>query len=145
MSDFNLDPLNVPNEWHRYLYRSVLLPWETVLKRSKTFPRFDGRKPLHGISLIKVDALKDFDQTNKQHNGDQTAKELFVFYCSEGAALKDVLALLRNCVAHGHYSSPRSGWIVFHHVYKGKTKFSGQAKISSLKKLVDHITGGASS
>lgn len=145
MSEFNLDPLNVPNEWHRYLYRSVLLPWETVLKRRKTFPRFDGRKPLHGISLIKVDALKDFDEINKQKISGQAAKEFFIFYSSEGPALKDVLALLRNCVAHGHYSCPRNGWILFQHVYKGKTKLSGQAKFSNLKNLVDYITGGASS
>lgn len=144
MSELKLDPLNAPNEWHRYLYRSVLLPWEADLKRSKTFPRFDSRKPLHGISLIKVDALKDFDEINKQHIGGQAAKELFVFYSSEGPALKDVLALLRNCVAHGHYSCPRSGWILFHHVYKGKTKLAGQAKFSNLKNLVEQIAGESS-
>lgn len=57
----NLDSLNVPNEWHRLLYRSVLLEWAISLCDRQKFPRFSPRKPVCDVEMAKVDALKDME------------------------------------------------------------------------------------
>ncbi len=141
MIDEVMNPIDVPNEWHRFLYRSVLLEWETSICKREKFPRFVGRKPLAGISLTKVGLLKDVEKTvNDRRFHSQV--EALIFY-SNGVALKDLLGLIRNCVAHGHYSCPRHGWIRFHHVYQKKLKLSGQVRFSNLKELVNAIVNSA--
>lgn len=57
----NPDSLNVPIEWHRFLYRYVLLEWETSLSDRQKFSPFRPRKPICGVELAKVDALKDIE------------------------------------------------------------------------------------
>lgn len=136
-----MNPIDAPNDWHRFLYRSVLLEWETSLHKRNLFPRFNGRKPLAGIKLVKVDSLKNFEQALVDSDSSKQV-ESFVFY-SNGLALKELLGLIRNCVAHGHYSCPKKGWIRFHHVYKNKTKLSGQAKFANLKAMVGIIVNGS--
>ena len=143
MNDPVLDPTNVPTEWHRFLYRSVLLEWETALHQRTQFPRFNARKPVAGISLIKVEGLAELRQLHERQPLMQKPTESMLFY-STGTALKDLFKLMRNCVAHGHYSVPRKGWIVFHHMHDKKLKLSGQAKFSSIKALVEAIAAGDS-
>lgn len=138
MSELLLDPVNVPVEWHRFLYRSVLLEWETVLYQRKHFPRFNGKKPMSGINLVKVDGLPELRQRFNDQADTQKPAECLAFHTNE-TALKGLFKLIRNCVAHGHYSSPRKGWICLHHVYQGKLKLSGQVKFTSLKNLVGSI------
>lgn len=142
MSKPLLDPVNVPVEWHRFLYRSVLLEWETSVHSRQKFTRFNGRKPLCGIELVKVEVLTDMDQRIQSGGQSKMLVEQLVFH-SKGTALKNLLGLIRNCVAHGHYSCSRRGWINFHHVYQGKTKLSGQVKIDNLKSLVAAIVQGS--
>lgn len=142
MTEPMLDPVNVPADWHRFLYRSVLLEWETSLHQRKHFPRFNGRKPIAGINLVKVEGLPELRQWVDSQVQTQKPSECLAFY-SKGTALKDLFALIRNCVAHGHYSYPRKGWIQLHHCYQGKLKLSGQAKFSSLKNLAGSITSGS--
>ena len=137
-----LDPVNVLPGWHRFLYRSVLLEWETTTHSRQKFPRFNGRKPLCCISLVKVDVLKDMEHVVTSNVQSPKPVEQLVFF-SSGTALKDLLGLMRNCVAHGHYSCLRHGWIEFHHVYKGKTKLYGQAKFDNLKSLITAIVQGS--
>jgi hypothetical protein len=136
----NLESLNVPNEWHRFLYRSVLLEWETSLSDRQNFARFSPRKPICGTELIKVDTLKDMEATVLRFGTPSTQVERLVFYSTE-TALKDLFRLLRNCVAHAHYSCPRRGWIEFHpeHI-KGKIKLSGLVKFGTLKNLIASIS-----
>ena len=134
----NLDSLNVPNEWHRFLYRSVLLEWETSLSDRQKFPRFSPRKPICGVELVKVDALKDMEAIILRIGVSSTPVERLIFY-STGTALKDLFGLIRNCVAHAHYSCPRRGWIEFHHVYQGKTKLAGLVKFEKLRDIVAAI------
>lgn len=134
-----MDPINVPVEWHRFLYRSVLLEWEMVLHQRKSFPRFNARKPLAGINLVKFDALRELQQRYEDQKSIQKPSESLFFY-SNVSALKDLFKLIRNCVAHGHYSSPRKGWIHFHHVHDKKLKLFGQVKFSNIKALVDVIS-----
>lgn len=138
MNEPLLDPANVPVEWHRFLYRSVLLEWETVLHQREQFPRFNGSKPVAGINLIKKEGLPELRQWLNSQAETPKPTECFAFYSRE-TALKGLFKLIRNCVAHGHYSSPRKGWIYLHHVYQGKIKLSGQAKFSSLKDLIVFI------
>lgn len=135
MTEPLLDPTNVPVDWHRFLYRSVLLEWETVLHQRKQFPRFNGKKPLAGINLVKMNGLPELRQWLSTQVDAPKPVECFAFY-SKDIALKDLFKLVRNCVAHGHYSSPRKGWIYLHHEYQGKLKLAGQAKFSSLKDLI---------
>ena len=139
MSESFMDPINVPVGWHRFLYRSVLLEWEMVLHQRKSFPRFNARKPLAGINLVKVDGLLALQQRYEGQKSIQKSSES-IFFHSKASALKDLFKLIRNCVAHGHYSSPRKGWINFHHVHDKKLKLFGQAKFSNIKALVDGIS-----
>ena len=141
MTEPLLDPVNVPVEWHRFLYRSVLLEWETTLHQSKHFSRFNGRRPMAGINLIKVDGLPELRQYVNNQAATTKPSECLVFY-SKGTALKDLFRLVRNCVAHGHYSVPRHGWIKLHHNHQGKLTLTGQVKFSNLKGLVTTIADG---
>lgn len=134
-----IDSLNVPSEWHRFLYRSVLLEWEVSLQVRQGFPRFNPRKPLHGIELVKVDTLKGMDPTLLRMNASSKPVDRLVFHSTE-TALKDLFRLLRNCVAHAHYSCPRRGWIEFHHEHNGKIKLSGLVKFEKLKNLIAAIS-----
>jgi hypothetical protein len=149
MSDPLLDPVNVPVQWQRFLYRSVLLEWETVLHQRKSFPRFNARKPVAGIDLVKFERLPELRQYCESQPLTKKLSESMYFY-SQATALKDLFKLIRNCVAHGHYSSPRTGWILFHHVHEKKLKLSGQAKFSNIKALIsvmapdDSSVGGSS-
>jgi hypothetical protein len=131
----------MPVEWHRFLYRSVLLEWETALHQRKHFLRFNGRKPLAGINLVKVDSLPAMLQWVNNQASTPKPSECLVFY-SKGTTLKDLFRLVRNCVAHGHYSAPRYGWIQLHHNHQGKLTLTGQVKFSNLKSLVASIAGG---
>ena len=143
MSEPVLDPINVHPGLHRFLYRSVFLEWETALHQRKHFPRFNARKPVAGVSLIKVEGLAELLQLHERQLFMQKSTESMIFY-SKGTALKDLFKLMRNCVAHGHYSVPRKGWILFHHMHDKKLKLSGQAKFSSIKALVEAIAAGDS-
>jgi len=92
MTEPLLDPSNVPVEWHRFLYRSVLLEWETVLHQRKQFPRFNGRKPLAGINLVKMEGLPELRQWLSSQAETPKPSECFTFYSKE-TALKDFLNL----------------------------------------------------
>jgi hypothetical protein len=149
MSDPLLDPIKVKVEWHRFLYRSVLLEWETVLHQRKSFPRFNGRKPVAGITLLKFEGLTQLRQHFESQPVTQKPSESLLFY-SKATALKDLFKLIRNCVAHGHYSSPRTGWILFHHLHEKKLKLTGQVKFSNFQALItamapDNASVGGSS
>ena len=133
-----VDSLNVPSEWHRFLYRSVLLEWEVSLQGRQGFPRFNPHKPLQGIELVKVTALKDMGSTLLRMNASSKPVDRLVFHSNE-TALKDLFRLLRNCVAHAHYSCPRRGWIKFHDEHNGKIKLAGLVKFEKLKNLVGTI------
>ena len=134
-----IDALCVPSEWHRFLYRSVLLEWEVSLQGCQEFPRFNSRKPLHGIELVKVIALKDMNPTLLRMNASSKPVDRLVFYSTE-TALKDLFRLLRNSVAHANYSCPRRGWIEFHPGHNGKVKLSGLVKFEKLKNLIASIS-----
>lgn len=136
-----LNPVAIPTEWHRYLYRSILLPWETLLKHRKGFPLFNRRKPVAGINLIKMDHVHEVRQTWENSGGGKHPGYSLCFYSnSNNAALKDLLGLLRNCVAHGHYAQGlRKNELFFWHEYQGKLKLFGNVSFSSLKKLIEFI------
>jgi len=133
-----LDPINLPNEWHRFLYGSVLLEWETSVCRRQIFPRFNARKTLCDIELVKVDVLTDMVQSIRLKRRSAKTNEHLIFYPT-GPALKGLINLIRNCVAHGHYTCPRRGWIEFCHMYQGKTKLAGEVKFVNLKSLIHYI------
>ena len=138
MSEPCLDPINLPVEWHRFLYRSVLLEWETELHQRKQFPRFNARKPVTGITFVKFEGLPELRQRYERQDVMENPTESIIFY-SRNAVLRDLFKLIRNCVAHGHYSSPRKGWIYFHHMHEKKLKLFGHAKFSNFKALIAAI------
>lgn len=127
--------LAVSAEWHRFLYRSVLLEWETSVQHRTAFPRFNGNKPLCGVTLVKLDTVQAVDAAFLEQTSLPKTAERLTFY-SSGVALKNLFALLRNCVAHAHFSSPRRGWIAFHHQHQGKTRLFGQLRFSTFKTLI---------
>lgn len=133
-----LGALGVATEWHRFLYRSVLLEWETSVLHRTAFPRFNSRKPLCGVSLVKVETLRDVEAAFAARTARDKTEQYLVFHSSD-QALKGLFGLLRNCVAHAHYSNPRRGWIAFHHQHQGKTKLFGQLRFSSLKALIAQL------
>lgn len=135
MTESILDPIDVPPAWHRFLYRSVLLEWETAICKQERFPRFSSKQPIAGISLVKTETLPELRECLLTQSTAQNQAER-IFFFAKGKALKDLYSLIRNCVAHGHYSRPRSGWILLHHEYKGKLKLFGQVKFSSLQNLI---------
>lgn len=133
-----LAALRVNAEWNRFLYRSVLLEWETSVRHRTAFPRFNGKKPLCGVTLVKMGTLQDVNAAFAAHASLPKTAERLVFHSSE-QALKNLFALLRNCVAHAHFSSPRRGWIAFHHQHQGKTRLFGQLRFASLKALMAEL------
>ncbi len=139
MIDPKIEPMSVPIIWQNFLYRSVLLPWETKLRFQTGFPRFDHRKQVAGISLIKFNHLREVKQAWEVSKSKNNFGASLTFY-SNGTALKDLLNLLRNCAAHGHYTQhSKNGWIFFKHEYKGNLKLYGKIKFSSLKELIEFI------
>lgn len=137
MNKPQLEPLSVPAEWHRYLYRSVLLPWETTLKHRKGFPVFNRRKPVAGINLTKMDHVHEVRRAWESSGSEKHQGFSLTFY-SKGTALKDLMELLRNCVAHGHYTQhSRKSEIFLWHEYQGKLKVFGNVKFSNFKKLIE--------
>jgi hypothetical protein len=139
MSKLHIDPLSVPAEWHRYLYRSILLPWEITLKNKEKFLRFNGNRPIANINLVKLNDVKKVKHAWEQVSSKNPQVQSLTFY-SNKVALKDLMELLRNCVAHGHYTQhPKKGWIIFSHEYQGKIKLFGELKFSNLKELVELI------
>lgn len=135
MTESILDPIDVPPAWHRFLYRSVLLEWETSICKQELFPRFSSKKPIAGISLVKAQTLSEL-RTYLLTQNTTSGKSERIFFFSNAKALQDLYCLIRNCAAHGDYSRPRSGWILLHHEYKGKLKLFGQVKFGSLQKLI---------
>ncbi|ADL56506.1 hypothetical protein [Gallionella capsiferriformans] len=140
MNDPKIEPKSVPLQWHNFLYCSVLLPWETELKFRKKFPRFDCRNPLFDISLIRFNHTGEVKQAWEGQRSNRQKYGSLTFHSNNGAALKDLLKLLRNCSAHGHYAKhSKNGWIFFKHEYQGKLTLFGQVRFSNLKKLIEHI------
>lgn len=144
MNKPHIDPLSVPAEWHRYLYRSVLLPWEITLKHQEKFPRFNSRKLIAGINLNKMDDVKEVRRAWELVGNKRLQGANLTFY-TDGAALRNLMELLRNCVAHGHYTQhSKKGWIFFWHEYQGKIKLFGEVKFSNFKELIEFIENGTS-
>lgn len=134
----SLDPLNVPIDWHRFLYRSILLEWETSVHSRKKFDKYRTGVPCCGVTLVKVNSLKDMDPEIGRFQQAKKPIERLVF-CGAGPAHKALFGLLRNCVAHGHYALLKRGWIEFSHEYQSKVRLSGQVKIVTLKALISNI------
>lgn len=135
MQNPHLDPLSAPAEWHRYLYRSILLPWETSLKHQESFPRYVRGKAIARVQLHKWSAIHDVERAwNSGSVGSDKSSSLTFF--SNRAAYKDLIALLRNCVAHGHYTPVGRFKVHFWHKYDGKLKLFGTLRFSELKDLV---------
>lgn len=140
MSKLHIDPLSVPAEWHRYLYRSVLLPWETTFRYQQKFPRFNSHKLIADINLIKMDDVKNVRQAWEHVNSKKFQSQSLTFYSNKGPSLKDLMGLLRNCVAHGDFTQhSKKGWIIFSHECQGKVKLFGEVKFSNLKELMEFI------
>lgn len=136
--EYENDPLSVPVEWHRYLYRSILLPWEISLKHEKDFPRYARNRPLSGVTLNKLAVNQSItDVLQSQLTQGKTQSSLT--FVSRGAALHSLFGLLRNCVAHGHYASASTGRISFYHVYDGKLKLFGSLRFRELKGLISFL------
>jgi hypothetical protein len=133
-----LNPLLVPVEWHNYLYRSILLPWETSLKQRKNFRRFNSKNPIAGVTLCKKGSAEEVMQ-DWQRCCRESRKSSSLTFHGRDAALKDLLRLLRNCVAHGHYAQFDRIRIHFKHSQCGKLNLFGTLRLSELKALVTYI------
>ena len=143
MNALALDPLSAPAEWHRYLYRSVLLPWETSLGVRESYPRYSRKKLVAGVQINKVSTVQQVESAWAEV-GDQLATQSSFTFVAEGQALKGLAGMLRNCTAHGHYTRVGSARICFQHKYKGKLKLFGLVKFSELKTLMTVICEGSS-
>jgi len=115
-----------------------VLTWETTGKHQKVYPRFDRRKPIAGITLTKIDHLDELRQAWNSVGIKASQNGSLSFY-SNGTVLKDLMILLRNCAAHGHYTRSRAGWIVFQHEYRGAIKLFGEVRFSKLQELIESI------
>ena len=133
-----LNPLLVPAEWHRYLYCSILLPWETSLKQRKNYRRFNSKNPIAGITLCKRGSAEEVAQDLERYTRGPRKSSSLTFHGSD-AALKDLLRLLRNCVAHGHYAQSDRIRIHFKHLHHGKLNLFGTLCFAELKALVTYI------
>lgn len=133
-----LNPLQVPAEWHHYLYRSILLPWETSLKQRKNFRRFNSKNPIAGVTLCKKGSAEEVAQDWERCCRVSRKSSSLTFHGND-AALKDLLRLLRNCVAHGHYAQSDRIRIHFKHSCGGKLNLFGTLCFSELKALVVFI------
>ena len=134
----DLKPMSVPTAWHKYLYSSILLPWEISIKNSKNFPRYVRNELILGVRINKVsnanEVLKAWEDNCKQ-----AEQKSFITFFGNEAAFKDLFRLLRNCVAHGHYAQSNNSQIIFLHEHSGKLKLCGHVKFSELKSFVAFI------
>lgn len=131
------DPIGVPSDWHRFLYRSILLPWEVNGRAGLAAARFNKQCPIAGVTLVKKDSVREVAEAwhSIRRNG-QPLNQL-TFY-SGSAALVDLVGHLRNCVAHGDYSCSKRNVIFFWHEHQGKLKLFGSVNFSKLKELIAH-------
>ena len=132
------DPIGVPSDWHRFLYRSILLLWEVRGRAGFVAPRFNQRRPIAGVTLIRKDSVREVAEAWKLVSVNGQIHDQLTFY-SRDAALVDLVGHLRNCVAHGDYSRSKRNVIFFWHEHQGKLKLFGSLNFSSLKELIAHI------
>jgi hypothetical protein len=102
-------------------------------------PRFNQRRPIAGVTLIKKDSVREVAEAWKLVSAIAQIEDQLTFY-SGGAALVDLVGLLRNCVAHGDYSRSKRNVIFFWHEHQGKLKLFGSVNFSSLKELIAHTS-----
>ena len=131
-----INPMTVPTEWHRYLYRSVLLPWETSLKQNNHFPRFNPKKLIAGVSLQKKESSQEMEEAWRNQDLYELNQNSSLTFHVRNGALQDLFKLLRNCVAHGHYTKASPTKIHFNHKYNNKLQLFGTLKFSQLKELI---------
>lgn len=132
------DPLGVSAEWHRFLYRSILLEWETKLIDVQKFPRFNPRRDVAGVKLIKFDNYSDFSRSLVDFESKSLSVDQFMFF-SKGQGLREILRLLRNCVAHANYSPKGTRRICFRHEFNGRVQLVGSVNFSKFKIMVQDI------
>jgi len=138
MDQPKLEPCKAPTEWHSYLYRAILLEWETNLVKHQ-FQKFNQRDVFSGISLYKKSTTQEMEQAWGLSHELKEASSYLVFHDTR-SAFKSLFKLLRNCVAHGHYTQSGRTKIYFHHNHKNQLKLFGELQFSQLLAMVDQLT-----
>jgi hypothetical protein len=139
-----LDPNSVPVDWKRYLYCSILLPWETNLQHKEVFPRFGRNRPSVSVRLQNMVSLRDVELALHGHLGGNNKQSFIIFYCGKDQAYRALFKLLRKCVAHGHYGCANRVKIAFRHYHGEKLRLFGSLKFSELKEIIAFVSYEAS-
>jgi hypothetical protein len=101
-------PQVLPDEAMLFLYKHIIMPWETGLKNEagcwdvkrtrQALKRFD-------VQLQCVDSGQVEDAAEKQRASKQTN---FIVFVSKKSQMKDLFKHFRNCAAHSSISTARA-------------------------------------
>ena len=101
-------PTALPNTTVLFLYKSVIVPWETQLKNESGCWDVKRSREALKVTDIQLECVEVGEVEAVSQKFRMAGKKNFIVFVSTRSQMKDLFRHIRNCAAHASISYHRS-------------------------------------